>query len=49
MDLMHSVAPEIESKEKVTTVSDCYSFGCMIYEIMFEKKCFEKEGYAVSI
>ena len=34
------MAPELCLHQKVTSTVDCYSFGCIVNEILSEKRCY---------
>ena len=34
------MAPELINGRRVTNTIDCYSFGCMVSEIFYEKNCY---------
>lgn len=39
--LMISMAPELLENAKCSTKVDVYSFGCVMYEVIGEKRCYD--------
>lgn len=40
--VMISMAPELLENAKCSTKVDVYSFGCVMYEVIGEKRCYDK-------